>query len=136
MSDDKKKKHEIEQAAKTAADLEAERAVERAIRAVVMRRAGQDWGTIAERLGISQLEAQELARVAYARLGEAEADQLRVEVEDRIDEVVRRAHIDLGMAATQGERTALYRVLLAAEAQRARLLGLNLRGEREADDAG
>lgn len=63
-----------------------------------------------------------------ARLGEAEAEQLRVEVEDRIDAVVKKANVDLALAQTQGERTAIYRVLLAAEAQRARLLGLNLRG--------
>lgn len=112
-----------------AAELEADRAVERALRAVVMRREGSSWGDIADRLGVSQIEAQELARVAYARLGEAEADHLRTEVEDKIDGVVRKAHIDLALCSSQGERTALYRVLLAAEAQRARLLGLNLRAD-------
>ena len=56
------------------AGIEADRAVERALRAVVLRREGLSWGDIAERLGISQIEAQELARVAYARLGEAEAE--------------------------------------------------------------
>ncbi|WP_390178066.1 hypothetical protein [Microbacterium sp. MTN4-26] len=114
-----------------AAEVEADRAVERALRAVVMRREGQDWGTIADHLGVSQIEAQELARVAYARLGEAEADHLRTEVEDRIDAVVRKANVDLALAQSQGERTAIYRVLLAAEAQRSRLLGLNLRGGDE-----
>lgn len=118
-----------------AAEIEADRAVERALRAVVMRREGSSWGDIAERLGVSQIEAQELARVAYARLGEAEADHLRTEVEDRIDGVVRKAHIDLALCASQGERTALYRVLLAAEAQRARLLGLNLRADGGESDA-
>ncbi|MBT2494237.1 hypothetical protein J7E45_01330 [Microbacterium sp. ISL-59] len=113
------------------AEIEADRAVERALRAVVMRREGSSWGDIAERLGVSQIEAQELARVAYARLGEAEADHLRTEVEDRIDGVVRKAHVDLALCQSQGERTAIYRVLLAAEAQRARLLGLNLRAEGE-----
>ncbi|MFC4137134.1 MULTISPECIES: hypothetical protein [unclassified Microbacterium] len=115
--------------ATVAADVEADRAVERALRAVVMRREGSSWGDIADRLGISLIEAQELARIAYARLGEAEAEHLRTEVEDRIDGVIRQAHIDLAMCQSQGERTALYRVLLAAEAQRARLLGLNLRPE-------
>lgn len=116
------------------AGIEADRAVERALRAVVLRREGLSWGDIAERLGISQIEAQELARVAYARLGEAEAEHLRVEVEDKIDSVVRKAHLDLALCSSQGERTALYRVLLAAEAQRSRLLGLNLRSGGE-DDA-
>lgn len=114
--------------AKINAEIEADRAVERALRAVVMRREGSSWGDIADRLGISIVEAQELARVAYARLGEAEADALRVEVEDRIDGIIRKAHVDLALAQSQGERTALYRVLLAAEGQRARLLGLNMRG--------
>lgn len=126
MAGGKKKAAEIERAA-AAAEVEADRAVERALRAVVMRREGMSWGDIAERLGVSQIEAEELARVAYARLGEAEAEQLRVESEDRIDGIVRKAHVDLALAESQGERTALYRVLLAAEAQRARLLGLNLR---------
>lgn len=118
-------------AVEVAAEIEADRAVERALRAVVMRREGSSWGDIADRLGVSQVEAQELARVAYARLGEAEAEHLRTEVEDKIDGVVRKAHVDLALAQSQGERTALYRVLLAAEAQRARLLGLNLRGGDE-----
>lgn len=109
------------------AEIEADRAVERALRAVVMRREGASWGDIADRLGISQIEAQEIARVAYARLGEAEAEHLRTEVEDKIDAIVRKAHTDLAFCASQGERTAIYRVLLAAEAQRSRLLGLNLR---------
>lgn len=128
-----KKKDALAERATVAAEIDAERAVERALRAVVMRRAGQDWGTIADKLGVSLIEAQELARIAYARLGEAEAEHLRVEVEDRIDEVIRKATLDLSLCQSQGERTALYRVLLAAEAQRARLLGLNLKGRE--DDA-
>lgn len=111
-----------------AAAIEGDRAVEKALRAVVMRREGQSWGDIADRLGISQIEAQELARIAYARLGEAEAEQLRTEVEERLDSLVKKAHLDLGMAQSQGERTALYRFLAGVEAQRARLLGLNLKG--------
>ncbi|WP_404435233.1 hypothetical protein LG322_08720 [Microbacterium aerolatum] len=113
------------------AEIEADRAVERALRAVVMRREGSSWGDIAERLGVSQIEAQELARVAYARLGEAEKEHYRIESEDRIDSIIRKAHLDLALCKSQGERTALYRTLLAAEAQRARLLGLNLRAESE-----
>ncbi|MFC7430668.1 hypothetical protein [Agrococcus sp. GCM10030264] len=103
--------------------------VEQALRAVVMRREGYSYADIASRLGISTIEAQEVARVAYAQLGEQTADELRVEVEDRLDEVIRKATRDLMLATSQTERTALYRVLLTAEAQRARLLGLNLKGE-------
>ncbi|WP_194411415.1 hypothetical protein [Microbacterium cremeum] len=127
----KKKAAELERAT-VAAEVEADRAVERALRAVVMRREGLSWGDIAHRLGVSQIEAEELARVAYARLGEAEADQLRVEVEDRLDALVRKAHVDLAMTESQGERTGLYRFLASVEAQRARLLGLNFKG---GDDA-
>jgi len=123
----KKKAAELERAT-AAAEVQADRAVERALRAVVMRREGMSFGDIAERLGVSQVEAEELARVAYARLGEQEAEYLRTEVEDRIDAVIRKAHVDLALADSQSDRTALYRVLLAAEAQRARLLGLNLKG--------
>lgn len=115
--------------AKTAAaEVEAERRVENALRAIILRREGHSWGDIADRLSITIVEAQELARVAYARLGEAEADQLRVEVEDRLDALVKKAHVDLALASSQGERTALYRFLASVEAQRARLLGLNLKG--------
>ncbi len=104
------------------------RAVEAAIRAVVMRREGYSHGEIAERLGVTQLEAEELTRVAYSRLSAETAEELRTSVEDRIDAIVRKANTDLALAEDQGTRTAIYRVLLAAEAQRARLLGLNLRG--------
>lgn len=130
MSKDKKDKaKDVEKA--VAAEVEADRAVERALRAVVMRREGMSWGDIAERLEISQIEAQELARVAYARLGEQEADHYRTEVEDRVDNIVRKAQLDLALCESQSERTALYRVLLAAEAQRARLLGLNLKPQAD-----
>lgn len=109
--------------------------VEAAIRAVVMRREGHSWGDIAARLGVTAIEAEELGRVAYARLGAQTADELRVEVEDRIDDVIRKAHRDLALSSSQGERTALYRVILAAEAQRSRLLGLNMRGGDDAAEA-
>lgn len=128
MSGGKKKRDEL---AKIAGDVEADRAVEAAIRAIVMRREGWSWGDIAERLGRSQIEVEELARIGYARLGEQAADELRTEVEDRIDNIVRKAHVDLALCESQGERTAIYRVLLAAEAQRSRLLGLNLKGQTD-----
>lgn len=118
-----------------AANIAADREVETALRAVVMRREGLSWGDIADRLGRTQIEIEELARVAYARLGAASVEHLRVESEDKIDAVIRRAHLDLALCQSQGERTALYRVLLAAEAQRARLLGLNYRHGEENDDA-
>lgn len=111
--------------AKTKALERAER-VEQAVRAVILRREGHDWDDIAVRIGVSSIEAQELARVGYQRLSEQTANEVRVEVEDRINDVVRRANLDLKLAESAAERVALYRVILAAEAQRTRLLGLAL----------
>jgi len=99
------------------------KAVERAdrvaasLKALVMKREGYGWQDIADRLGTTATEAQALARVAYAQMSVQTADELRTAI-------VRKATVDLSLAESQGERTALYRVLLAAEAQRARLLGL------------
>lgn len=106
--------------------VEQVRRVELSLRALVMKREGHGWQDIADRLGVSVVEAQELGRVAYAQMAAQTADELRTEVEDRLDAVVRKANLDLSLAESQGERTALYRVLLAAEGQRARLLGLDL----------
>lgn len=121
------------EAAVSAADV----AVEQALRAVVMRREGMSYGDIADRLGIEQLQAEEYAKIGYQRLGAAEAEQLRIEVEERLDALVRRAHLDIGLATVQSERTALYRFLASVEGQRARLLGLNLPagGETNASEA-
>lgn len=126
VSGGKRQAAEVERA-KVAAEVEADRAVEQALRVVVMRRDGASWGDIAERLGISQLEAEQLGAIAYARLGAAEANQLRIEVEDRLDALVRKASVDLALAQNQAERTQLYRVLAGIEAQRSRLLGLNMK---------
>lgn len=106
--------------------LERANRVELALKALVMKREGYGWQDIADRLRVSVVEAQEFARVAYAQMAAQTADELRVEVEDRLDAIVRKANLDLSLAESQGERTALYRVLLAAEGQRARLLGLDL----------
>lgn len=122
-------------AEKTKALARQER-VEQAVRAVVMRREGASYDDIALRLGISSLEAAEIARVGYARLSAQTADELRTEVEDRINEIVRKANLDLKLAESAAERVALMRLILSAEAQRARLLGLNLSPEvhRAAED--
>jgi transcriptional regulator len=109
-----------------AVEVAREQRVEIAFRAMVMRREGYGWQDIANRLNVSILEAQEVARVAYATMTAQAADDLRTEVEDRIDAVVKKANLDLSLAESQGERTAIYRVLLAAEAQRSRLLGLDM----------
>lgn len=107
-------------------ELERTNRVELSLKALVMKREGHTWQDIADRLRVSPVEAQELAKVAYAQMAASDAAELRNEVEDRLDAIVRKANLDLSMAQSQGERTALYRVLLAAEAQRSRLLGLEI----------
>lgn len=100
--------------------------VEMAVRAVMLRREGFDYDTIAERLGVTVMEAAEITRVGYGRLAAQTADELRTEVEDRLNGLLRAAHVDLKLAESQGERTALMRLILAIEGRRAQLLGLDL----------
>lgn len=107
--------------------------VEQVVRAVAMRREGFDYDEIAVRLGVSATEAAEIARVGYGRLAAQTADELRTEVEDRLNGLLRRAELDLKLAESQGERTALYRTILAIEGRRAQLLGLDLPKAGHAD---
>lgn len=118
---------------KSKAVVDPRKRAEQAVRAVMLRREGADYDRIALDLGVSAAEAAELARVGYGRLAAQTADEVRTEVEDRINGILRKAHLDLTMADTQGERTALYRVILAAEAQRSRMLGLDLPKQGGAD---
>lgn len=108
--------------------LSAETVIELALKAISLRRTGHSWGTIASQLGRSPIEVEALARRGYEHfLGAQPVEMIRAESEDRIDAVIRGVHVDLAIAETAAERNSLYRTLLAAEAQRARLLGLNLR---------
>ncbi|MBN9238782.1 MAG: hypothetical protein BGO97_03785 [Micrococcales bacterium 70-64] len=106
--------------------LDSQQRVELAVRAVMLRREGHDYDDIAVRIGVSATEAAELTRVGYGRLAAQTADELRTEVEDRLNGLLRSAHVDLKLADSQGERTALYRTILAIEGRRAQLLGLDL----------
>lgn len=94
--------------------------------ALAMRRQGWPFTEVARRLNITTVEAQEYARAGYAQMIAETSDEVRAAVEDRIDNIIRIAHEDMRLAQTQSERTALLRVLLAAESQRARLLGVNV----------
>lgn len=96
--------------------------------ALAMRRQGWPFTEVARRLNITVVEATEYARAGYAQMIAETGDEVRTAIEDRIDNVIRIAHEDLRLAATQSERTALLRLLLAAEGQRARLLGVNVPG--------
>ncbi|WP_103663104.1 hypothetical protein [Microbacterium sp. CJ77] len=126
----KKKAGEIEKAAARM----RERDVEDAVRAIALRRTGTGWGTIARSLGRTQVEVEELARVGYEHLlGQQDPDLIRAEVEDRQDQIIRQANIDLASAETIAERNACYRTILAADAARVRMLGLTIKAG--ADDA-
>lgn len=106
--------------------VDARRRVEQAVRAVMLRREGHDYDAIALELRVSATEAAELTRVGYGRLAAQTADELRTEVEDRLNDLLRKAHLDLKLADSQSARTALYRTILAIEGRRAQLLGLDL----------
>ena len=124
----KKKAAEVDRAAEA-----NDRDVEDAIRAITLRRTGTSWGAIARQLGRTQIAVEELARVGYEQLlGQQDPDLIRAEVEDRQDQIIRQANIDLASAGTIAERVACYRTILTADAARVRMLGLNLRA---GDDA-
>jgi len=108
------------------ANIDARERVELAVRAVMLRREGTDYPDIATTLRVSETEAREITRVGYGRLAEQTADELRTEVEDRLNDLLRKAHLDLKLADSQAARTALYRTILAVEGRRAQLLGLDL----------
>lgn len=102
-------------------------------KAAQMRLGGAEHSTIALELGVSVLEAAELARVGLGDTLAQSADDLRVEVEARFDDLLRRAHLDLRLADSQSARTALYRTILAIEGRRAQLLGLDLPKSGQSD---
>lgn len=103
-------------------------------RAAQMRLTGADHAQIALELGVSVLQAGELARAGLGDSLAQSADDLRVEVEARFDDLLRRAHLDLKLAESQAARTALYRTILAIEGRRAQLLGLDLPKSGQGDE--
>lgn len=127
MSDKKKSKKRAELAL-AAEQIGHDRAVEDALKAIALRRTGHPWGQIARTLGRSQVEVEELAKLGYEHLlGQLDPEVLRAEVEDRLDAVVRQAHIELGRVETFAERNAAMRTILTAERDRVRLLGLAIK---------
>lgn len=93
---------------------------------LVRRREGQPVEEIALATGLSAFEVVERVKVSYARLAAQTAEELRTDVELRLDDVLRRLHADLRLAMDQPSRNAIYALILKTEAQRTRLLGLNL----------
>jgi hypothetical protein len=103
--------------------------VEQARRAVALRRRGATSAMIASDLGVPLRTAKRRVAEGYQlEQGDGDApDTLRREVEDRLDQAMRRVQRRLaepGLPQAQEQRWT--RLLLAIEAQRARLLGLNL----------
>lgn len=109
-----------------AAEVEHSRTVELAGKAFAMRLAGQAVTDIALALSVSELEVEALVKVAHGRLSVQSADEARAEVEGRLDALLRQVNRDVVLASSQAERTALYRVVLAIERDRATLLGLDI----------
>ena len=72
-------------------------------------------------------EVLAMVQIAYSKLARQTADEIRAEVEERLNMLLRKATVDLNLATSQLERNGIYKVLLSIEAQRAQLLGLNLR---------
>lgn len=93
---------------------------------LVRRREGQPLEQIALATGLSPFEVAERVKVAYGRLARQTADELRIDVEVRLDDVLQRLHQDLRLALDQPSRNAIYALILKTEQQRTALLGLNL----------
>lgn len=117
-----------------ALEATARQRAEWARKAGQMRREGAEHAQIALELGVSVLEAAELARAGLGDSLAQSADDLRIEVEARFDDLLRRAHLDLKLAESQAARTALYRTILAIEGRRAQLLGLDLPKSGQGDE--
>lgn len=116
--------------------LSAEQMIELSLKAIALRRTGHSWGTIASQLGRTQIEVEALARQGYEHfLGAQPLEQVRAEVEDRLDSITRAVHVELVSAETVAERNALMRTLLATEQTRMRLLGLSLKPQGAETDA-
>jgi len=98
----------------------------RTLKALVLRREGVGFEEIGERLDCSPWEAKQLTSIAYSRLSAQLADELRAQVEDRLDDVTRRLYDDLRIASSQTVRNGIYGLLLKTESQRTRLLGLDI----------
>jgi hypothetical protein len=108
--------------------LTAEQVIELSLKAIALRRTGHTWGTIAGQLGRSQVEVEALAKRGYEHfLGQQDAAAIRLEVEDKLDAIVRAVNVEMVTAETIVERNALMRTLLATEQTRIRLLGLAVR---------
>ncbi|MDJ0334264.1 hypothetical protein QMG83_03395 [Salinibacterium sp. G-O1] len=99
---------------------------QKVLKALVMRREGHSYEAIGESLGVSGWQAQSFASLAYARLSAEAAEELRAQVEDRLDDVLRRLNDDLRLASSQTIRNGIYSLILKTEAQRSKLLGLDI----------
>jgi len=126
MSGGKKGKGAVVKSAAPASGRELSEDAKLTLECLVRRREGQPVEEIALATGLTPFEVVERVKVSYARLAAQTAEELRTDVELRLDDVLRRLHADLRLAMDQPSRNAIYALILKTEAQRTRLLGLNL----------
>jgi Homeodomain-like domain-containing protein len=98
---------------------------EQELAAVEARRRGESLDEIAKNLGISRRTAARRVTAGYQAMGASDADQIRREIEDRLDSVLRRVSTlwsqpDLSL----GDVVRLAGVILQVERDRTRLLGV------------
>lgn len=122
----KKGKGAVEKSAAPASARELSEDARKTLECLVRRREGQPLEEIALATGLTPFEVAERVKVAYGRLARQTADELRIDVELRLDDVLQRLHQDLRLALDQPARNAIYALILKTEAQRTRLLGLDL----------
>lgn len=87
---------------------------------------GLSYDQIADQLGVTPWVARELTSLGYVVLGTQQAEELRATIEVRLDDVIRRLYQDLATAANQVTRNSIYALILKSDAQRAKLLGLEI----------
>jgi hypothetical protein len=91
------------------------------------RISGKSLEEVAAEFSTTPTKAQAALEQVLSQLVGEDRDTIRTTTEIRIDRVIANANRDLRSASTQGERSALYSLILRAESQRATLLGLNMR---------
>jgi uncharacterized protein (DUF433 family) len=93
---------------------------------VEQRREGKSYEDIARQFDMDPWEVREMVGGAYRRMLSESADELRAQVELRLDGVLRQLHADLRLASSQTVRNNIYALILKTEAQRSKLLGLDI----------
>ena len=98
----------------------------RSAEAFALRVSGYDFDRIGEELGVDPWLARELTSIGFVKLATEQADEIRAVSEARLDDLIRRLYEDLKIAGNQVVRNGIYGLILKTEAQRSRLLGLDI----------